>query len=110
MTITSPTILAVLSGHHGGVRALSVSPDGRRLASGSHDCTIRLWCLVTRTTVMVLPVRHTAPVITLAFSPDGNNLLNNLLQHPTEHKTGLSPTYLPAGHNLTRNPPYTKII
>jgi WD40 repeat protein len=66
--------VGTLSGHEGGVRALCVSPDGKRLASGSHDCTIRLWCLQTHTALLVLPQGHTATVTTLSFSPCGRYL------------------------------------
>jgi hypothetical protein len=33
----------VLEGHQGPISTLSFSPDGKRLATGSYDTTIRLW-------------------------------------------------------------------
>jgi WD40 repeat protein len=30
-------------GHTNGVQAVAISRDGRWAASGSHDCTVRLW-------------------------------------------------------------------
>ena len=41
--VTTGTAIAVLRGHEGPVSALAYSPDGKRLASGSADKTIRLW-------------------------------------------------------------------
>lgn len=35
--------LLMLSGHEGMVSSISVSPDGFRIASGSHDSSVRVW-------------------------------------------------------------------
>jgi len=55
------------------VRALAFSPDGRWLASGSYDPTVRLWNVKDGTLTKELN-GHTAWVRGLAFSPDGNYL------------------------------------
>ena len=64
-------------GHADAVRAVEFSPDGRTLASGSSDRTVRLWNVPTRRELMQLDPGSVelGPVYSLAFSPDGTQLL-----------------------------------
>ncbi len=62
-----------LKGHTQIVEAIAFSPDGKRLASGSGDGTIKLWDLNSGQEIQRLN-EHTLPVSSLEFSTDGHRL------------------------------------
>ena len=64
------TDLRALRGHEGAVDALTFSPDGRHVATGGEDGTIRLWAVESDEPGRVLAVLE-GGARTVAFSGDG---------------------------------------
>ena len=60
---------STLQGHNGAVLDLAFSPDGKYLASGAGDSTMRLWDLSTETPLYTCE-GHRDHVLFVAFSPD----------------------------------------
>jgi WD40 repeat protein len=64
-----------IEGHTNNVTALAVTRDGKFLATGSSDKTIRLWDLSAGSARLARVYQgHTEEVTSLAFSPDGQTL------------------------------------
>ncbi len=67
--------LGAMDGHSVRVYALAFSPDGRRLASGSKDRTVRLWDLKLKRELLRME-GHTDWITGLVFDPGGRFLVS----------------------------------
>ncbi|WP_331744302.1 hypothetical protein [Kitasatospora sp. NBC_01300] len=68
------------TGHTGAVTAVAYAPDGRTLATGSADHTVKLWDTTTHRMLATL-TGHTGIVNAVAFSPDGRTLASAGADH-----------------------------
>ena len=68
--------ISLLTGHKGRVTSLGFPADGRFLASGSTDGTIRLWAIDTGKQIALL-TGHRGWIQNIAVSPDGKSLVSS---------------------------------
>ncbi|KIJ69112.1 hypothetical protein HYDPIDRAFT_23968 [Hydnomerulius pinastri MD-312] len=64
----------VIQGHEGVIYSVAFFPDGKRIASGSADLSIRIWDLESGQQVGKALEGHTADINTIAISPDGTRI------------------------------------
>jgi len=67
--------VTVLHGHEGSVESVAHSPDGRRIASGSTDGTVRTWNSRNGKALSVLS-GHEDTVNSVSYSPDGQRIVS----------------------------------
>jgi WD40 repeat protein len=72
----SGELIMALSGHQGDVISVAFSQEGKYLATGSVDTTVRIWDASNGDLIRVLK-GHSAAVGGLAFSPNGKLLLTS---------------------------------
>jgi WD40 repeat protein/tRNA A-37 threonylcarbamoyl transferase component Bud32 len=63
-----------LRGHTNWIVSAALSPDGRRMATASHDNTVRVWDVSTGD-VLWSPAPFSKPAYAVAFSPDGRRII-----------------------------------
>jgi WD40 repeat protein len=77
LSAEEPRLRLTLRGHTEEVPCVAISPDGKTLASGSLDDTIRLWDLASGKELASLKVRDKW-ASSVAFSPDGRTLASGI--------------------------------
>jgi WD40 repeat protein len=65
--------VVTLKGHTDTVQGIAFSPDGKRIASGSHDKTVKVWDAETGQAILTFR-EHEEGIRSVAFSPDGKRI------------------------------------
>jgi WD40 repeat protein len=87
-TPTDFTLAQTLTRHSGDVNSVAISPDGRTLASGSWDDTIKIWNLATGEQIRTLS-GHSDSVWSVAISPNGRTLVSGSGDKTIKSKSGI---------------------
>jgi len=70
--------IRTLSGHADSVSSVSFSPDGKRIASGSSDKTVKLWNAESGQLLKI--IYNAGSVSSVCFSPDGKLIASNYIE------------------------------
>ena len=69
-------LVSTLTGHKLRINSVAFSPDGKNIASGSNDLTVRVWDVETGTQLYFLK-GHEEQVSSVAFTPDNKSLVSS---------------------------------
>ncbi len=72
-TISHMECTGTLTGHSSYVNSVAWSPDGKTIATGSNDESVKLWDAHTRECTGTL-TGHSSRVLSVAWSPDGKTI------------------------------------
>ena len=77
----TPYSILRFEGHQGFVNTVAFSPDGKYIASGSCDYTVRLWNVETGEAAFQPFEGHKDDIFSVVFSPDGEYIASGSKDH-----------------------------
>ncbi|MFC1762175.1 protein kinase [Planctomycetota bacterium] len=75
INVDADVVVMTLSGHKGIVRSIAISPDGKRIVSGSEDGVLKIWDSGNGQEVMSL-LGHEGTISSVAISSDGKRIIS----------------------------------
>ena len=73
LNLESWRLVHIFTGHSAAIRSISLSLDGKLLASGSYDNSIKIWDVASGKHLDLF-IGHSESVNSVIFSPDGKML------------------------------------
>lgn len=67
--------ITIFEGHDASVKTVALSPNGKYAATGSNDCTIKIWDLTTGVNLKTL-LGHVGPISSIDYDSTGNYLVS----------------------------------
>ena len=109
-------LINTLTGHTDCVNSAAISPDNKKIVSGSNDNRIKIWDLESGELINTLKGQHTVYIYSVAISPDNKKIVSGSYKtiHIWDLESGVSINTL-KGHtnwvkSLAISPDNKKIV
>lgn len=102
--------MAQFKGHTAQINCAQVSPDGKIMASGSHDGTVKIWDLSNAAKPIATFIQHDAPVTTMRYNPVDKALASGGNDRTIKYWDLDSYSLVPNSVNIIRSPRHDPML